>query len=490
MENSQLQLFTNEGLKIKSTELVEIINEFRKVESEASEKKYVELQHKSFITKIETELKTLETLGLRAEQNILLSQYLDKNNQSRKCYELNRDGMLMMLNSESTLVRLKTIEYINTLEKKLNPVDDYLQMSEEDRAILYFTKLKEAKKLETDNKEKDKLLLKAGEKTTIVDEFLGSKGLYGVDVVSKTLAIKGMGRNNFYDYLRQHKIMMTDTYFDKKGNKKAGARHYEIYAKYVNDQQYFAHRTRKVQAGFKTIEQLVGLFTPKGIEWIINGRNIPGDIEEVVLKDIDFAMKLYTNNVPEQLVENMPEADRLQLSLDYNGSFGFSAILKIPMGMNNSGRIANLFYYNPVTKKLELQSVGRIQEDGEVELQFSHASDYVIVMNENAMLEKAMDEITVMTAKNTIYLGGTKGKSLTLNVVTPNVIKKAVTDELCNMSITHKSSKPKVASISASGKIIAKKAGKTTITTTITINGVKKNIRNAIIVKKANKKPR
>lgn len=192
----------------------------------------------------------------------------------------------MMLNSESTLVRLKTIEYINSLEKKLNPVDDYLLMSEEDRAILYFTKLKETKKLEADNKKKDELLLKAGEKTTIVDEFLGSKGLYGVDVVSKTLAIKGMGRNNFYDYLRQNKIMMTDIYYDKSGNKKAGARHYEIYAKYVNDQQYFAHRTRKVQAGFKTIEQLVGLFTPKGIEWIIKRLQKDGYIPTKDLKSI------------------------------------------------------------------------------------------------------------------------------------------------------------------------------------------------------------
>lgn len=225
-----------------------------------------------------------------------------------------------------------------------------------------------------------------------------------------------------------------------------------------------------------------------GLEWVINGMEIPGSTEEVELKDLNFALTLNTDSVPKQLVENMPMADRLQLSLDYNGSFGFTAILKLPMGKNNSGRIANLFYYNPVTNKLELQSVGRIQEDGEVELQFSHASDYVIVINENVLLEQAMEGLTVTKTKSTIYLNGTKGKSLTLNVIIPNVIKEAVTDELCDMSITHKSSKPKIASISASGKIIAKKAGKTTITTTITINGIKKNIRNTIIVKKANKK--
>jgi phage antirepressor YoqD-like protein len=129
--------------------------------------------------------------------------------------------------------------------------------------------VKESKQLESENKQKDKLLLIAGEKTTIVDEFLGSKGLYGVDSVAKTLGIKGMGRNNLYEYLRDNKIIMTDTYLDKHDKKKAGAKHYEAYAQYVNAQQYFIHRSRTVQMGFKTIEQLVAMFTPKGVEWII-----------------------------------------------------------------------------------------------------------------------------------------------------------------------------------------------------------------------------
>jgi phage regulator Rha-like protein len=111
----------NQGkeLTIKSTELVNIINQFRKVESEASGKKYVELLHKSFITKIEKELETLKTLGLEGGQNILLSSYIDSQNKSQKCYELNGSGMRMMLNSESTIVRFKTEEYIENLENKL-----------------------------------------------------------------------------------------------------------------------------------------------------------------------------------------------------------------------------------------------------------------------------------------------------------------------------------------------------------------------------------
>jgi hypothetical protein len=99
---------------IKSTELVELINEFRKAEGNETE-----LQHKTFMEKIRKESETLKNLNLDGEQNFLLGEYLDKNKQSRPCFELNRDGMLQMLNSESAYVRYKTINYINTLEDKL-----------------------------------------------------------------------------------------------------------------------------------------------------------------------------------------------------------------------------------------------------------------------------------------------------------------------------------------------------------------------------------
>lgn len=108
----------NRELRITSVELVDIINQFRKAENETVGKEYKELKHKSFMEKIRKELEVLKTLGLKARQNILPGSYIDKQNQERPCYKLNRDGMLQMLNSESTLVRYKTIEYINKLEQE------------------------------------------------------------------------------------------------------------------------------------------------------------------------------------------------------------------------------------------------------------------------------------------------------------------------------------------------------------------------------------
>ena len=112
--------FITERGTILSTDLVTIINEFRKIESEANErKKYIELKHKSLMEKIRKELETLKILGLNNGRNFLPVEYTDKKGEKRPCYELNRDGMIIVLNSESAIVRYYTMEYIKKLEGKL-----------------------------------------------------------------------------------------------------------------------------------------------------------------------------------------------------------------------------------------------------------------------------------------------------------------------------------------------------------------------------------
>ena len=115
--------FITERGTILSTNLVTIINEFRKVESEANEeKRFIELKHKSLMEKIRKEDETLKTLGLNGGQNFLLTSYKDIQGKTQPCYELNRDGMIIILNSESAIVRYYTMEYIKKLEEKLKQV--------------------------------------------------------------------------------------------------------------------------------------------------------------------------------------------------------------------------------------------------------------------------------------------------------------------------------------------------------------------------------
>jgi len=222
-----------------------------------------------------------------------------------------------------------------------------------------------------------------------------------------------------------------------------------------------------------------------GIKWMINGTDIPENTEASLLHGIDLNLSMNTDNIPAELLSALGDMEKVQISLKYDGSFGFTATLRLPMEKKYSGKFANLFYYNPVTNQLELQAIGVVDENGTVEFPFTHASEYLIVMSNTAMLEDAITQIAVTPKKKTLYIGGTKGNRVSIQTVIPEVVKKAVEDGLCKVSITYKSSKPKIATISSSGKITAKKTGTVTITTTIKVNGVEKRYKTKIKVKKA-----
>lgn len=134
MENKLMTITNDKELRITSVELVDIINDFRGLESKTTQCIYKELQHRDFMTKIRKELETLEALDLKDVRNISLMSYKDKYEREQPCYSLNRDGMLQMLNSESALVRYKTIGYINELEvenKKLKEGQELISAHKE-----------------------------------------------------------------------------------------------------------------------------------------------------------------------------------------------------------------------------------------------------------------------------------------------------------------------------------------------------------------------
>ena len=110
--NNLLNITLGENNSIKSIDLVDIINEFRTIEGKHK------LAHYDFMKKIRKEVETLKSLGLDNAGNFSLVKYIDTKGEERPCFELTRDGMLQMLNSESTLVRYKTIEYVNKLEEQ------------------------------------------------------------------------------------------------------------------------------------------------------------------------------------------------------------------------------------------------------------------------------------------------------------------------------------------------------------------------------------
>ena len=117
-----------------------------------------------------------------------------------------------------------------------------------------------------------------------------------------------------------------------------------------------------------------------GISWKINGQDITepsGDIDFGVTVGADAG-----KSIPVDVINNVTgERYSMNLSLAYDGEFGFTATLTINMESKNAGLYANLFYYNEQTGELEFVSAGQIDADGDAELEFTHASDYTIVID-------------------------------------------------------------------------------------------------------------
>ena len=133
-----------------------------------------------------------------------------------------------------------------------------------------------------------------------------------------------------------------------------------------------------------------------GLSWKIYGKDITD-----ATGDIDFDVTVGADagkSIPVDVINNVTgERYSINLTLAYDGEFGFTATLTVNMESKNAGLYANLFYYNEQTGDLEFISAGQIDSDGNVELVFTHASDYTIVvdtkiMSDNGQADNKADE--------------------------------------------------------------------------------------------------
>ena len=133
-----------------------------------------------------------------------------------------------------------------------------------------------------------------------------------------------------------------------------------------------------------------------GLSWKIFGKDITDAAE-----DIDFGVTVGADagkSIPVDVINNVTgERYSINLTLAYDGELGFKATLTVNMESKNAGLYANLLYYNEQTGELEFICAGQIDSDGNVELVFTHASDYTIVvdtrvMSDNGQADNKADE--------------------------------------------------------------------------------------------------
>lgn len=116
-----------------------------------------------------------------------------------------------------------------------------------------------------------------------------------------------------------------------------------------------------------------------GYKWTINGNNIQADN----LKDINLSVDTDSDAIPDDVISELAGNNPVkQISLAYSGDFGFKASLTYNIGSEYAGKYGNLYYYDS-TGRMIFQNAGTIDADGNISLNFSHASEYAVVIADN-----------------------------------------------------------------------------------------------------------
>lgn len=225
-------------------------------------------------------------------------------------------------------------------------------------------------------------------------------------------------------------------------------------------------------------EKKATIILDNGVEWVINGKNIPENTETSKLQDINLATALVKTTSSE---ENLA----VKLTFAQDQELHFDITLRIPFEKAQIGKIANIYVENKTSEKPELHFVEKILFNGYMEVSLTKLQAYTLIISDKMIVGDILQSITVTPAKKTLYVGGNKDNKFTLQTELPQVLRKASTCGYCDIQVTYRTDNKKVATVSAAGRITAKKTGKATITTTVTVNGETVSFQTVVTVKKA-----
>ena len=119
-----------------------------------------------------------------------------------------------------------------------------------------------------------------------------------------------------------------------------------------------------------------------GISWTVNGQDIPTATD---FSDLDLGVDLGTSGISVDVINSVTgELGSVQITLAHDGEFGFTLTLTAPLGKENAGYWANLYHYNEVGKTLDFETSAQIDDEGDVALRMTHASQYAIVIDDKS----------------------------------------------------------------------------------------------------------
>ena len=159
-----------------------------------------------------------------------------------------------------------------TLEEALTSPDFLIQLATKLKEEQEARKIAEEKNvtLMLENQEQEAKLATQAPKVELYEDFMAKDNLYSVNDIAKCLAIKGMGRNNLYKFLRWNKILMDD---------------YEAYQRFINEGK-IVHRSVTYTCKGKEYTDIKAYFTAKGVEYLYKKLKKEGHISKKTVKQV------------------------------------------------------------------------------------------------------------------------------------------------------------------------------------------------------------
>lgn len=237
---------------------------------------------------------TLESAGLHSQNYFIESSY-KAGTRNYKCYEVTKMGCELLGNKQQgekgILFTAAYVERFNQMEKEIAMKQFNLPTTYKEALLALVAAEEEKELLIAENNKKQELLVAQAPKIDLYNDFINEDIVYSVNEIAKCLAIKDLGRNKLYKWLRWNKIIIGETY--------------EAYQKYINS-GYIIHRVKtydipkyemvyqkEIGKKVKTLvetkkgQETKAYFTPKGVEWLYkklvkDGIIIPKTLNEVM----------------------------------------------------------------------------------------------------------------------------------------------------------------------------------------------------------------
>ena len=251
--------------------------------------------HDKVLRDIRKYVKVLEDSPKLATPNFFIeSTYVNSQNKVQPCYELTRKGCDMVANKmtgqKGILFTAAYVTKFEEMEKEIAMKQFNLPTTYKEALLALVAAEEEKELLIADNNKKQELLEAQAPKIDLYNDFINSDSIYSVNEIAKCLAIKDLGRNNLYKWLRWNKILID------------GSR--EAYQPHINA-GYIVHRITKYprpQYGMvlneetgkkermlietKYDQDIKAYFTAKGVEWLYKKLVKEGYVMPKTLKEV------------------------------------------------------------------------------------------------------------------------------------------------------------------------------------------------------------